>query len=99
MIDFLILFLIHIFLKALKVTQAEASVIANCFSSNSFSNFQSNGVIVEGQKYQFLRGEDGKLVLAKKKGSGSLTLQSSKSGAYLNAVRSLESCTIDIFCF
>jgi len=36
-------------------------------------------VVVEGEKYQFLREEDGKLVLAKKKGSGGLTLQASKT--------------------
>lgn len=39
----------------------------------------SNGVRLEGLKYQFLREEDNKLVLAKKKGSGALTLQASKT--------------------
>ena len=41
--------------------------------------FMSNGVWVEELKYQFLREEDGKIVYAKKKGQGSLTMQSSKT--------------------
>ena len=39
----------------------------------------TSGCHAEGVKYQFLREEDGKLVLAKKKGSGALTLQASKT--------------------
>lgn len=37
------------------------------------------GVHAEGTKYQFLREEEGKLVLGKKKGVGAITLQSSKT--------------------
>ena len=40
----------------------------------------SGGVTAEGTKYQFLREEDNKLVLAKKKDHGALTLQASKTG-------------------
>lgn len=65
--------------KALKVAPQEAVAIAQCFRTKKFDNFQANGVRVENQKYQFLRGEEGKLVLAKLKGSGSLTLQASKT--------------------
>ena len=39
----------------------------------------SSGIYAEGEKYQFLREEDGKLVLAKKKGLGAITFQSSKT--------------------
>ena len=38
-----------------------------------------NGVRAEGVKYQFLRVEDDKTVMAKKKGNGALTLQASKT--------------------
>jgi profilin len=38
-----------------------------------------NGIRAEDTKYQFLREEDGKTVMAKKKGSGALTLQCSKT--------------------
>lgn len=59
---------------------AEATNIATCFKSKNFSPFQESGVLAEGEKYQFLREEDGKFVLAKKKGSGALTLQATKTG-------------------
>jgi profilin len=65
--------------NALKLTPAESAAIAACFKSKNFSGFQASGVVVETEKYQFLREEDGKLVLAKKKGSGGLTLQASKT--------------------
>ena len=39
----------------------------------------SNGVRAEENKYQFLRVEDGKVVFAKKKGSGAITMQASKT--------------------
>lgn len=39
----------------------------------------SNGVRAEEAKYQFLREEEGKTVMAKKKGQGAITLQASKT--------------------
>ena len=39
----------------------------------------SSGIHAEGEKYQFLREEEGKLVLGKKKALGAITLQSSKT--------------------
>lgn len=39
----------------------------------------ASGVRAEDTKYQFLREEDKKTVYAKKKGSGALTLQASKT--------------------
>ena len=39
----------------------------------------AGGVWAEGVKFQFLREEDGKLVIAKKKDFGAVTLQASKT--------------------
>ena len=39
----------------------------------------TSGVFAEGTKYQFLREEEKKIVYAKKKGQGAVTLQSSKT--------------------
>ena len=39
----------------------------------------ASGVHVDGLKYQFLREEDGKVVFAKKKEHGAVTLQASKT--------------------
>ncbi|XP_033748924.1 profilin-like [Pecten maximus] len=64
---------------ALKLQGTEGADIARCFKSKDFSPFMSNGVKVEGTKYQFLREEDSKLVLCKKKGEGALTIQCSKT--------------------
>lgn len=65
------------------MAQEEGAKIAHCFKTNDFSSLQANGVIVEGVKYQFLRvadiGSGSKLVLAKKKDSGALTIQASKT--------------------
>lgn len=65
--------------NALKLTPTEGANIAKCMKSKDFSAFQAGGVHAEGIKYQFLREEDGKLVLAKKKDQGALTIQSSKT--------------------
>ena len=43
----------------------------------------AGGVMAGGTKYQFLREEDGKLVMAKKKEHGALTMQASKTGIYV----------------
>ncbi|VDI24798.1 profilin [Mytilus galloprovincialis] len=64
--------------NALKLSSNEASTIAKAFKSEDFTPFMVNGIYAEGLKYQFLR-EDGKIVFAKKKGNGALTLQSSKT--------------------
>lgn len=44
-----------------------------------FSAFMASGIWLEGTKYQFLREEDSKLVIGKKKDHGSITLQASKT--------------------
>ncbi|XP_076086834.1 profilin-like [Mytilus galloprovincialis] len=65
--------------SALKLDQTEATSIANCFKKSDFSQFMTNGVFAEGLKYQFLREADGKIVYAKLKANGALTLQASKT--------------------
>ncbi|XP_046855701.1 profilin-like [Xenia sp. Carnegie-2017] len=65
--------------NALKLQGSEGANIAKAFKAGDFTSFQAGGVYAEGVKYQFLREEDGKLVVAKKKDQGALTLQSSKT--------------------
>ncbi|XP_045189622.2 profilin-like [Mercenaria mercenaria] len=65
--------------NALKLQGQEGVNIAQCFKAKNFTSFQAGGMYIEGVKYQFLREEDGKLVLAKKKDKGAITLQSSKT--------------------
>ena len=60
----------------------EAKTIAQCMHSKNFSVFMSSGVHVGGQKYQFLRGDD-KIVYAKAKDKGSITIQSSKAAVVI----------------
>ena len=64
----------------MKLTQEEANAVSQAFQKKDFSNFQAQGIILEGIKFQFLRVEDDKLVLGKKKDVGSVTLQASKQG-------------------
>lgn len=65
--------------NALKLQSEEGANIARCFKSKDFSQFMASGIRAEGVKYQFLREEDGKLVLGKKKDEGAITLQASKT--------------------
>lgn len=58
---------------------SEGVNIAKCFKSKDFTAFQASGIFAEGIKYQFLREEDGKLVLAKKKDQGAISMQASKT--------------------
>lgn len=69
----------HCCFLPLQPTPTEAANIAKCFKSKDFTLFMSNGVRVEEQKYQFLREEDKKIVYAKFKKVGGVTLQASKT--------------------
>ena len=51
--------------------------------SKDFTTFQASGVHCEAVKYQFLREEEGKVVYAKKKGVGAITIQASKTGVVI----------------
>ena len=69
--------------NALKISPEEASKVGKAFKDKDFSQFMSSGVWVAGTKYQFLRVEDDKIVLAKCKGSGAVTLQCSKTAVVI----------------
>ncbi|XP_041466392.1 profilin-like [Lytechinus variegatus] len=69
--------------NAYKITPTEGANIAKCFKSQDFSPFMASGVFGEGVKYQFLREEDKKVVFAKKKDHGSITMQASKTAIVL----------------
>lgn len=58
---------------------AEGANIARCFKSKDFGAFMTSGVHAEKTKYQFLREEDKKIIYAKKKECGALTMQASKT--------------------
>ena len=62
-----------------QITAPEAVQIGTCFKNKDFTAFMTSGLRVESTKYQFLREEDKKIVYAKKKGEGALTLQASKT--------------------
>lgn len=65
--------------NALTMADDECANIARTFKSKDFSPFMANGFKACGVKYQFLREEDGKLVIAKKKGEGAISMQASKT--------------------
>lgn len=69
-------------MQEIKLSQDECTKIAQAFTARDFMPFQSNGVMIEGQKYQFLSQQDSKVVFAKKKDSGSVTMQSTKQGMF-----------------
>lgn len=58
---------------------SEGANIAKCFKSKDFTAFQAGGIFAEGIKYQFLREEEGKLVLGKRKEQGAISMQCSKT--------------------
>ncbi|ESO89381.1 hypothetical protein LOTGIDRAFT_183446 [Lottia gigantea] len=64
---------------AFQISPQEGATVASCFKSKDFTPFQASGIVLGGVKYQFLRSEDGKLVLGKKKDHGGVTLQCSKT--------------------
>ena len=65
--------------QAFKLDPTECATIAKCFKAKDFSVFMSSGVRAEGTMYQFLREEDGKVVYGKKKGTGAISIQASKT--------------------
>lgn len=69
--------------NALRIKPQEGSTIADCFKRKDFGSFMTNGIFVEGVKYQFLREQEGRLVLGKKKDHGSVTLQRSKTAVVI----------------
>ncbi|XP_064394761.1 profilin-like [Halichondria panicea] len=64
---------------AFKLEGQEGPNIAKCFKSKDYTSFMTSGIRASGEKYQFLREEDKKIVYGKKKGMGALTMQASKT--------------------
>jgi len=52
-------------------------------SSKLFTGIQAGGIYAEGLKYQFLRVEDDKIVMGKKKDNGAVTIQASKTAVVI----------------
>ena len=73
-----------------QLTPQEGANIAKCFKGKDFSAFMAGGIHAEGTKYQFLRVEDDKLVLGKKKDFGAITMQASKTAIVIG--HSAEGC-------
>jgi len=70
--------------SALNLQPTEAQEIANAMKLDNHTSFQEKGVMIGGEKYQFLRGDiDEGLVLAKKKDKGSVTIQKSNTAIVL----------------
>lgn len=65
--------------NALRLQGTEGAVIGRAFKSKDFSTFQASGIVAAGIKYTFLREEDGKLALGKKKDTGAITCQCTKT--------------------
>ncbi|MEZ4848474.1 MAG: profilin [Bacteroidia bacterium] len=63
----------------LKISSSEAGNIATLFKNNNLDAFSSTGISAGGVNYQFLRQEDDKIALGKKKDLGALTLQKSNT--------------------
>ena len=68
---------------SLQLQGNEARNIAICFKSKDFTAFMSDGVYVEGTRYQFLRVLDDKLVFAKKTASGALCIQATMTAVVI----------------
>jgi len=69
--------------NGLKITAQEGQAIANCFKTKDFTAMMAGGVNVEGTKYNFLREEDKKVVFAKRKDHGGMSLQASKTAVVI----------------
>ena len=74
--------LIDLFVN-LQLQGPEGPNIGKCFKSKDFTLFQSSGIKAAGQKYNFLREDDGKIVYGKYKGQGAITLQASKTAVVI----------------
>jgi len=70
---------------ALPISAEEGAAIARCFKMKDFSPFMQTGVRVNNVKYNFLRSEDDKVVICKKKDFGALTLQASKTAIVIGS--------------
>lgn len=74
---------LNLLIVSLQLQGTEAINIAIIFKSKDFTAFMSDGVYVEGTRYQFLRVLDDKLVLAKRKESGALCIQATMTAVVI----------------
>lgn len=72
----------HNHAQSLKLSAAEALALGTAFQSADLSPLQGNGVMAEGLKYQFLRGDD-ELLCAKKVGEGALSCAASSTAVVI----------------
>ena len=72
-----------IYFLLFKIKPEEIKPIADALSKKNFLTFQTSGVRINGTKYQFLREEDEKIVMAKKKDVGAITMQATKTAVVI----------------
>jgi len=70
-----------------KISQEEAIIIADAFKSKDFSTFENDGITIEEINYTFRNNVDGKIVLARKKDLGTLTIQATTTKIILGLTR------------
>jgi len=66
----------------LNIKDAEAQEIARCFKKNDFSSMEQKGIMLENEKFQYLRRDDDQgfpVILGKKKGLGAISVEASKT--------------------
>lgn len=64
----------------LAITPEEGAALAKAMASNNFTAFQASGIMIAGEKYQFLRSDEEEgYVLGKKKDKGSVTVHKANS--------------------
>lgn len=63
--------------NAMSVVGDEGRTLANAFKDQLVGSLEAKGILIEGTKYQFIQAADN-VMLGKKKGAGSVTLQKSK---------------------
>ena len=68
--------------SAIKISAGEAAIIGRALNSGDFTPLQASGIVIEGLKYQFLRGDES-LILGKKKDHGAVTCQKSKTAVVI----------------
>ena len=76
---------------ALKITSDEAAKIAYAMRTGDFRDLRARGIVIQGVKYQFLRGENdweghGKVAIGMKKGFGGVILRSSMRAVVIGHV-------------
>ncbi|XP_057298905.1 profilin-like [Hydractinia symbiolongicarpus] len=69
--------------NAMHLTSSESQHIATAMRKADFTTFHTGMGYVEGKSYTFLRSIDDKIVLARKKDSGAITIQKTKTAVII----------------